>query len=281
MELQAAALDDVQKCRPIYRAYTVFCRLNDLRISDENTVFWVAQMEASLGVRTMRLYIKRLKKYLRYLQDPGAFVVDGLVHVCSKMSTTAPRRHAMDISEECVTTMMMFLQTSNPRVFLCAYMMCYTGLRFVDLQHLQKSGIYLDSKGVLYVDVRRSKTIKSDWMRQELAIPATLGLDNKRPLHAFFLAELQKIAEEDTVVPTGATCGEFNEYLSGAYPEQGRQPTSYSLRRFAFDRFIEANRNRKGIVDWKKACRLSLHLNEATLKAFYYKGARAALSGVE
>ena len=273
-ELRRVALSAVQRCRSVYRVFQRFCAINGIdhhKLGDALPL-WVAQLEDSLAVRTVRLYIKQIRKYDRFLLDPASFVAPGLLRLCNTRSTSAPRRHALDIPGSVVEEMVSFLSNSNPRAFLCAYLMATTGLRFVDLMYLTRGCIKWGRQGTLFVDVRRSKTIKTDWQRQELAIPPRLAFPCAAPLLALFRRELDSVNLDEYIAPEDSSCAEFNRILGESYAHDGRKPTSYSLRRYAFDRFIKAARNEEGVVDWNWACRFSLHMNVATLQAFYYRG---------
>jgi len=273
--IRRKALESIQSCKAVFRIFHEFCRLNDLPSELSSLPFYVAAMEQSLGIRTIRLYIRKVRKYLRYKQDPDGVLFNGIGKFCNLVACTAPRRHAVDISEEHLQQIFSTLLGLNPRVFLCTFMMATTGLRYADLKSLTRGCIEVKSARAGFsfrLDVRQTKSIRNDWLRSELVIPARLGLPRSfSGMVSIACSLLNELSPNDTVAPPGSTVDEFNQYFKDWIIRE-RSVTSYSFRRFALARFIEAYRDHEGIVDWNKAAIFSLHFKAGTLRAFYYKG---------
>ena len=173
----------------------------------------------------------------------------------------------------------------NRRVAIIGYTMWLTGLRYVDLSYCFPSQIVSTTRAV-FVDVKKSKAIRSDWLRRELTVPACC----QPPVEVrdIFHQVLLKPPKGEPIAPPDNTSA-FNGYLKAVWtdeaystvrsqvfvslsPRDGRAPTSYTLRRAAFARFIEYCRAEDGIVDSDRAAQISLHFRPSTLQAFYYKG---------
>jgi len=289
-ELTTLALHSIRVCWPTYRTFRTFCHRNSFPVSLRSIAPWVAQMDGTLGVRTIRLYVKRVRRYLKYLASPDEFLSLGLLKVLNKQSTQTARRHAVDISDSQLLRLLTVLRSLNTRAFAIVYLMSYCGLRYCDLQCLTKMAVLWGDRGILYADVRLSKSIRTDWQRTELVIPPSLGLwvfvdPGWEEVHNEFNLEWDAYGPEETLAPADSSVSELNVLIKRAMSllsnadehvfDTARSPTSYSFRRFAFGRFIEASRSAAGRVDWTKASTSSLHFNANTLKAFYYKGARA------
>jgi len=267
--------------------YRIFCEANALDVVDRNLVFWNAQLEEdSVAIRSRRLYLSQVRKLLCLLDRGGDVRIGArLVRALTVDSTTAPRRHARDLTDVDIQRLLNALWLVNRRVAVVGYAMWLTGMRFVDLTYCRRSQL-VSTKRTFYVDVRRSKSIRSDWLRRELAVP--LSCQPPTEARAIYHAELLSLAADDFIAPADNTSA-FNRYLKAVWsaeeysnvrleafgsssPFDGRAPTTYTLRRAAFARFIEHYRSDEGIVNWDRAAKMSLHFKASTLQAFYYKG---------
>jgi len=282
-EIRNAALKEITSCKSVYRIFKRFCKINGIRCGIASLPFYIAQTEKVLGIRTVRLYTKRIRKYIRFLQDSESALFSGLLKYCDSTACTAPRRHARDLTVDQTLRLLQMLNEKNERAFLVAVLMASTGLRYIDLKYLPRSCIRSTStpSGFRFqIDIKKSKVVRSDWLRQELVVPARLGLpelftDSVRDA----VNVLDSMDAREKIAPEGSSVDEFNQYLKEQWKilckkgeVQGRYPTSYSFRRMAMNRFIESNRDGEGVVDWDRAATFSLHFRAGTLRAFYYKG---------
>lgn len=265
--------------------YEMFCTKNGLEVNDENLCYWAAQLEEDkIAVRSRRLYLSQVRKQLRAVVS-GTRISARLIRHLTNESTTAPRRHARDLDGAEIELLLGGLRAINKRVALVAFAMWLTGLRFVDLTYCHPSQ-FVSTARAFFVDVKKSKAIRSDWLRRELTVPACC--QPPIALLGAYIQELVKLPPGEPVAPADST-SVFNGYLKALWtaeahsairlqvfgsssPRTGRAPTSYTLRRAAFARFIEYCRAGDGLVDWERAAQMSLHFRSSTLQAFYYKG---------
>lgn len=264
---QVRALQDPYLKR--FDEFKEFCHHNGLTPVSENLIPYAVAMEAAgLRPRTIRNYVWKVRHMVTHGAPPKGIFYRLLSALCAG----ADRRHAVDADDQTVGFLLDELKGVHHLPYFAAVFMAVTGFRFRDLTHLRFDHIRWDSRG-LCIDVRFSKNIRSEIHRKELVIPSSLMPKGPLETHVLTLRNWLSCAQPiPTFLPTHVELGDFNRLLRGAVPTDQRAITSYTLRRFAFHRFIAACRGKEGLVDWAQVARFTLHNNPAVAQAFYYKG---------
>jgi len=246
-----------------------FCRANGKDPSDDESVvaYVVALAGDGLGLRTIRNY-----KNLVVNGRRGMSILSGLDSQIHRAILRAPRRHALDLTEEqIVNGLLPLLSSVNKRVSAIAVCMAWTGLRYADLCYLPRKYIRIrpgkaEGTAGIVVDIREAKQIKKDILRKRLVIPDDLVVATA--VCQDLLDWYAGAAAMDTLGVGEVTA--FNRYLQRFDTGAERHATSYSLRRYAMNRFIDRCTDAEGIIDWDRAVRYSLHFKSETLEAFYH-----------
>ena len=247
--------------------FQVFCEANQLATTDDFAIIaYIAQLcDDGIGLRSIRNYVRHVMAGRN-----GISVLSGMTKNLQRAIIKTPRRHALDIrDDESLMVILQWLKQQNPRAAIIATAMVWLGLRYGDLACVPRRYLRLLSNPLrAVVDVRESKAIKKDFLRARLVIPSTLGIDLGE--HTRDLLKWYSAAEAEETVSLGLAA-DLNKYLR-SFPSNipDRYYTTYSFRRLAFKRFIQACTAKDGVTDWERACRFSLHLKSSTLQAFYH-----------
>jgi len=147
--------------------------------------------------------------------------------------------------------------------------MSWTGLRYADLCCLSRKYIRVRLGAIqgsvhITIDLREAKQIKRDILRKRLVVPDKLVVATTICQD---LLDWYDRADASQTLAIGEVT-EFNRYLQQFNTGLDRHATSYSLRRFAMNRFIHHCTDEEGITDWERAVRFSLHFKPETLEAF-------------
>ena len=257
-----------KEAQPRINDYLIFCEANSLDPSDvrENLPFIMGQqLSDNLSIRTVSQYARTLNAYMHM---EGTYTIKSLQEVCKLRSILSPIRHAEDFDDETLLEILHDLRNVNSWGFVVATLMMFCGLRYRDLSYLTPDCIEI-TKGHFRADVTRTKTIRADLARTELVIPVALALPSAFDDYVGFAFDWLLSARTPTLAPLGSV-DLFNKLLKEVWSgRSGRAPTSYTFRRAAFRRFIAFCRSKRGIVNWSRVARFSLHLNTQTVQAFY------------
>ena len=253
-----------------------FCEANDFPHAGpnvENTIFgYVSQLtDDGMALRSIKNYLSHVRKGLK-----GFCALTFLKRRLDKAITKAPRRHALDASPAEIREMLGLLELRNARVAAIAVAMMWCGLRYEDLCNIPRRywKLWEDPNArkrsfTMAIDVKEAKNILKDIQRKRLFVGVLVFPDCIPVAALTALTDWYRDADPEDCLAVG-TVNEFNSYLA---PFEtlvlNRSFTSYSFRRFAFQRFIAHCTNREGEVDWKTAISYSLHMKEDTLRAFY------------
>ena len=271
-QLWSDCVKRLQQKAPRIREYEKFCRSNGLdpRQIPSSLVYYVAHARSDgLGPRTIRRYVTG------HYSGPsaGSDLVVSFKELLAQLhleGIKVPRRHAEDFDEHSIFTMLRKLGDRNAWGCVVACMMCWTGLRYIDLQYLASEDIRITDT-TLFIDVRRTKAIRTEIQRTELSLPRRLWPEPIFEALLVVTGRWIKDKRTSTVAPVGTNATELNNLLHEVWEElgqAGRHPTTYTLRRFAFHRFIEGCRNAHQSVNWKKVASYTLHMDERTARAF-------------
>jgi integrase len=202
-----------------------------------------------------------------------------------RMHAASDTNHATDMTYEELLRLCIAMEDGVVRVG--ALMMLFTGLRAQDLSQLTRRQVLITDKS-FRVEIRLAKKRGIRLHRTELTVPiAWLRSDCDKEA---FKTGMRAI--EETLAATSPTAlifpQEGSTSLASAINEafkvvqkqkkKGKisaagSVTSYSLRRNFVHRTIERFTDESGVIDWDKVTAMTLHFDEATVKAYYQRHA--------
>lgn len=252
--------------RPIILQWKTFLEMNSFTNNDASYLQFVSQMLRS------RLKRSTIATYAEEIQDfrlrpekgmtPRSVMKQLQLLVAAERRTHAPDRSTATLAHSIISRKIDLLNCGIGLALLC-------GLRVNDISNLQGRQIKLEGES-LKIDVRISKNRRSQHQMTTLTILKDSPLWHEELVR--YMEEYLRHLPKKEAPWKDMHSAEYSKRLSELV---GKKCTSYTLRRNYIRRVIASFTFADGRVDWSSVTQMTLHLDEATVKAYYAKHAES------
>lgn len=258
-----------------WRCYLAYCQNNN---KEPRAQFQeaIAGFAASLLLQhrcesTVKVYLKHVKAVIDECYTPFQCVMRALDKRIALRGTT----HALDIDDSQALRILHQMHQRHPEAAIICGFMLITGIRCEDLNWIYRGHVALGN-GILRVELRFAKNIRSALDRKELRVPTGWMPKLPKAVATALVSRFDNGPVNQLLFP-GANATRVNAALKdacqriGLAPQAGARayPTTYSFRR-AFCHNIEWHcTDDKGLTDWNEVIRFTLHTTARMVQAYY------------